>query len=40
MKLKENSLDNVNYDYWFLRTNKVCAKTALKMLGFAYGTKI
>ena len=36
MKPKEKSLDNVNCDYYYLRMNGVCAKTALRMVGIAY----
>lgn len=36
MKLKEISLENMNFDYQFLRSNQVCAKTVLRMIGKAY----
>ena len=36
---KEKSVENINYDYQFLRANGVCAKTALKMVGMGYSLK-
>ena len=33
---REASIENINMDYAFLRSNSVCSKTALKMVGIAY----
>ena len=33
---REASLENINMDYGFLRSNRVSAKTALRMVGMAY----